>query len=103
MNIEGILRKAFVKAVGDLYNQEISPGDLLIQKTKKEFEGDFTFTVFAVTRFSKKSPEETANELGEHLKKEVGEIEDFNVIKGFLNIAISSNYWLQFLLSAINN
>ena len=53
--------------------------------------------VFPFTRYSRKSPEETAKELGEYLKQNIEEVETYNVIKGFLNVVISSAYWIEVL------
>ena len=68
-----------------------------MQETRKEFAGDLTVVVFPFTRYSRKSPEETAKELGEYLKQNIEEVETYNVIKGFLNVVISSAYWIEVL------
>ena len=65
--------------------------------SQKEFAGDLTVVVFPFTRYSRKSPEETAKELGEYLKQNIEEVETYNVIKGFLNVVISSAYWIEVL------
>jgi len=69
---------------------------ILWQKTRREFEGDYTLVVFPFLKFSKKSPELTANELGEYLTGQLQEVSKFNVIKGFLNVVVSDRYWLDF-------
>ena len=68
---------------------------LQIQKTRKEFEGDFTLVVFPLLRRSRKSPEATATEIGEHIVANTPEVSAFNVIKGFLNISLSADFWAE--------
>lgn len=93
IQVAGATRNFFAGKYG------ITPEDssLQIQKTKKEFEGDFTIVVFPFVKATKKSPEQTANELGEFLKETLPIIHSFNVIKGFLNISLKSFYWISFL------
>ena len=64
-----------------------------IQKTRREFEGDFTLVTFPLLRLSRKSPEATATEIGEWMQAHVPEIRAFNVIKGFLNLTLDSAFW----------
>jgi len=87
------LQSAFIK----IYNKEVDINLLQLQKTKKEFKGDFTLVVFPLLKLSGKNPESTANDLGAYLKEILPELAGFNVIKGFLNLEISSDYWLSFL------
>ena len=90
--IENILTKQIAEILDKIYGDNIY--DIQFQKTRKEFEGDITLVVFPFTRFSKKSPEITAKEIGERLIK-LPEIKSFNVIKGFLNLEIEDSYWLS--------
>ncbi|MCD0489853.1 arginine--tRNA ligase [Pedobacter sp. MC2016-14] len=83
------------KAIQQLYNQEIAEDVINIQDTRKEFEGQVTIVVFPIVRYSKKTPEATANDLGEYLKDNVEEVTGFNVVKGFLNLSIASSYWVD--------
>ncbi len=94
--IEKLLTDTFIKAVKEIYGQDIPEKLAAIQKTRPEFEGDFTFVVFPLLRFSKKSPEQTAEELGNYFVSNVKEVEKFNVIKGFLNLSVSKEYWIDF-------
>src|ERR1700733_679486 len=87
--------EATLKAVKHLYNTDIPAGDINLQETRKEFEGQVTIVTFPFTKFSKKSPEQTGNEIGAFLKDELAELSGFNVIKGFLNISLSDSYWLD--------
>ena len=63
------------------------------QKTRKDFDGDITLVVFPLLRASKKRPEQTAEEIGKYLKEKVSEVADFNVVKGFLNLEITKEFW----------
>ena len=95
-----ILEKT-LKAVKYLYNVDISESDLSLQETRKEFEGQVTLVTFPLTRISKKSPEQTGQELGEYLQNNTPEIVNFNVIKGFLNLALTDTFWLNQFYSSI--
>ena len=95
MNIETTLVQSVVEAIKSLYNTDFSAEKIQLQKTRKEFEGDYTVVVFPFLTLSKKRPEETAQEIGEYLKNNVPAISSFNVVKGFLNLAISPSYWVD--------
>lgn len=97
MSIESLLTSKVIEAVSQCYGVEPSDVHVQLQPTRKEFAGDLTVVVFPFTRFSKKSPEETGKELGEYLKQHIAEIKNYNVVKGFLNIEISSAYWIEVL------
>jgi len=92
---------ATVKAVKHLYNTDITAADINLQETRKEFEGQVTIVTFPFTKFSKKSPEQTGTEIGEFLQNELKEVAAFNVIKGFLNLSISDEYWIGQLYNEI--
>ncbi len=83
------------KAINELYNTEIDYSLINLQETRKEFEGEITLVVFPITKLSKKSPEITANEIGDWLQKNIEEISGFNVVKGFLNLSLPDNFWLS--------
>lgn len=97
MSIENLLTSKVIEAVKACYGTDVEADKVQLQPTRKEFAGDLTVVVFPFTRFSKKSPEDTAKELGDYLKSHIEEIKDYNVVKGFLNIEISSAYWLEVL------
>ena len=97
--IEQILAAKVTEAVKTLYQLDATPAQIQLQNTRKEFEGDITLVVFLFTRVSRKSPEATASEIGEYLLSNLKEVENYNVIKGFLNISINKDYWLSFLSS----
>jgi len=92
---------ATLKAIKQLYNTDITAGDINLQETRKEFAGQVTVVTFPFTRFSKKSPGQTGNEIGAYLQTELKEVAGFNVIKGFLNISIVDEYWINQLYSGI--
>ena len=94
--------EAAVRAVKTLFNVDIDAESLTLQQTRKEFEGDVTIIVFPITKFSRKSPEQTATALGEFLVAEVEQIESFNVIKGFLNLSLKNSYWIDVFYNEIN-
>ena len=97
MNLEITLAQSVAQAIKKLYGAEIDTEKIQLQKTRKEFEGDFTLVVFPFLALSKKRPEETAQEIGEELKSSLPIISSFNVVKGFLNLAIAPSYWVELL------
>ncbi|NDV57583.1 arginine--tRNA ligase [Bacteroides sp. 519] len=97
MNIEKKLELAVYNGINELYGQEVSAGQIQLQKTKKEFDGHLTLVVFPFLKISRKSPEQTAQEIGEYLKQNEPAVESFNVIKGFLNLTIASGTWIELL------
>ncbi len=90
------LTKDIEVCLGGLY-EGLEVKDLSLQHTRKEFDGDYTIVVFPYVRFSKKSPEATAEELGEKLQSE-GLIVSYNVVKGFLNFSLKNDFWADSLL-----
>ena len=94
--LEGILRQLFVNAFTKLYGQEPPVQQVNFQKTRPEFEGDVTIVVFPFVKMAKKSPEVMADELGREIVAESEIISKYNVVKGFLNLLVSDNYWLSF-------
>ncbi|WP_316740611.1 arginine--tRNA ligase [Pedobacter antarcticus] len=101
MNIEQHIVTKTVEAVKNLYSQDLPEAQVNLQDTRSEFEGQITLVVFPVVRFSKKSPEVTATELGEYLQANVNEITGFNVVKGFLNLSVASAYWVDLFNTTI--
>ena len=91
--IEQELNKVIELALQSLYQDDKT--NFQFQKTRKEFEGDVTLVVFPLTRVSKKSPEQTAEDIGQYLKENEALVNDFNVVKGFLNLSIDNSYWLK--------
>ena len=94
MNIEQMIQTAALQAVTKLYG-EVNPSLVQIQKTRKEFSGDFTLVVFPLLKTSRKAPDATAVEIGEALKADCPMVADYNVIKGFLNISLAASFWTE--------
>ena len=101
MNIEALISKAAGEAVKALYGMDANEKMLQLQKTRSEFEGNLTLVVFPFVKAAKKSPEQTAQEIGEYLVEHCTAVEKFNVVKGFLNLSIGNGAWLE-LLKAID-
>ena len=99
VNIEVFISEVVARAAQELYG---TSDNIQIQKTRKEFEGDYTVVVFPLLRASKKSPEATATELGEKIVATTPEISSFNVIKGFLNLSVDTSFWAKRLSEIIN-
>ncbi|MDR1370622.1 MAG: arginine--tRNA ligase [Dysgonamonadaceae bacterium] len=91
------IQQSVHQSIGKLYGQTVNSSLVQLQKTKKEFKGHLTLVVFPLLKVSKKNPEQTALEIGAYLKENEPAITDFNVIKGFLNLVISSSYWVDVL------
>ncbi len=75
-------------------NYQIENLTLEVQQNKTDFEGDFTVVIFPLVKLAKKSPDVLGNELGDELKKQ-GAIENFNVVKGFLNLSMNNEAFVQ--------
>src|SRR5690554_4440462 len=103
MNIQDQIIKITQQAVKDLYAADLSEDKISLQETRKEFDGHFTLVTFPIIRLSKKSPEQTGQEIGEYLKNKIDFIVDFNIIKGFLNLVLSSDYWFERLKNEISD
>lgn len=97
MSTELFLQVEAKKAVEKLYGVTPDDSQIQIQKTRKEFEGDYTLVAFPLLKVSKKNPEATSQELGQYLVESNKLITKFNVIKGFLNLSLSSEYWAEML------
>ena len=94
MNIENLISQIARQAVENLYGP-VDASALQIQKTRKEFEGDYTLVTFPLLKLSHKSPEVTANEIGARIVADNPQIAAFNVIKGFLNLSLSPAFWID--------
>ena len=97
MKIEDQITAAALAAVKELYGAEIPAQMIQLQKTKANFEGNLTLVTFPLLKTSRKSPETTAQEIGEYLKANCKAIADFNVVKGFLNLVIAPAAWIGLL------
>ena len=91
------IQNAAIAAIKELYGQDVPEKMVQLQKTRAEFEGNLTLVVFPFLKMSKKAPEQTAQEVGEYLVANCDTISDFNVVKGFLNLSVSNEAWLNLL------
>ena len=97
MVIEQQIASTIVSGIKELYGTEIDGAQIQLGKTKKEFKGHLTLVVFPFLKISRKSPEQTAQDLGKYLLENEPAVADFNVIKGFLNLTISASCWIELL------
>ena len=103
MHISEVIQNKIVEGFKQIFDIEISCEQVTFQRTKKEFEGDFTVVVFPFVRMTKKSPAETGELLGGYLLNNLEEIAAYNVIQGFLNIVIKPFYWKRFVYTEVEN
>ncbi|MBW8685010.1 arginine--tRNA ligase [Chitinophaga rhizophila] len=104
MSVVQSIKSAAAAAIKALFDQTIPAKDIAINTTKPEFEGEYTILVFPFTKFSRLKPEETADRLGTYLQEHNPDlVAGYNVIKGFLNIQITEQYWTQYLQQHFNN
>ena len=101
MKIEAQITIAALAAVKELYGTEVPEKMIQLQKTRSDFEGNLTLVTFPLLKTSHKKPEDTAQDIGDYLKKNCRAVADFNVVKGFLNLVIAQAAWTG-LLNDIN-
>lgn len=95
MNIEHHLNHIIAAVVNELFGLTTQPNEIVLQKTRKEFEGDYTLVTFPYIKAAKTTPEKTGELIGESLLKHNTDIVKFNVVKGFLNFSLADNFWLK--------
>ena len=95
MNLHNLLKRKVSEFI--LKKYDLNFNELEVQMTKKDFSGDITIVVFPLVKTLRKSPSEIGNEIGEFLLKESEYVEEFNLIQGFLNLVIKSQFYLEFL------
>jgi arginyl-tRNA synthetase len=95
MNIEHFLSTTISQVINELFELTSNPNDIILQKTKKEFEGDFTLVTFPYIKAAKATPEKTGELIGAQLIETNPSITKFNVVKGFLNFSLSNGFWLN--------
>lgn len=102
--IYDILLKAVSESIEGVYGSRIPAESMQVQKTKKEFEGDFTIVLFGASKLLKTSPEMLGQKIGEYLlRSHPILIRGFNIIKGFLNLTLSDSFWFEFFRTAISD
>ena len=104
MSIVSTIQKNVTAGLSALYNQSFTEKDFQINQTKPEFEGDYTIVMFALVKSLKQSPDAIGNQLGEHLVKTYPELfSNYNIIKGFLNLSVTNNFWTDLLQKNYSN
>ncbi len=104
MAIQQQIQQAAIKSLEQLYGKTFTAKDFQINKTKPEFEGDYTVVLFSLLKPLSKSPDALGNELGKHMvESDPTLFTSYNIIKGFLNLTVADTYWLNILLSNYNN
>lgn len=101
--IQDKLQKHIAEALLALYSTNVEQENIIIQQTRKDFEGDYTLNVFPFLKFAGEKPEACAEKIGGYLLKNVDSVASFNVIKGFLNIVIADHFWAGFLADHVNS
>jgi len=101
MNLEKLLTEKVKFAIQTLYGVEANDNLVQFQKTRKDFEGDITLVTFPLLKTSKKSPEQTGEEIGQFLKENVADVSDFNIVKGFVNLVVSNSFWVSKLNDSV--
>jgi arginyl-tRNA synthetase len=94
--MEIVLKGKIKEAIRKAYNSDVSDDLVQLQETRKDFKGDLTLVVFPLLRFSKNTPEKTAETIGMYLMENFSPVSGFNVVKGFLNLEISDEWWLEY-------
>lgn len=95
MIVSDIIQKTKM-ALEEIYKVSIPDELIQVEKTNREYNGDFTLVVFPLLRYTKKPPQETASRIGQYLKEAIDDIEEFEIVKGFLNLLIRDSAWLNF-------
>ena len=95
--LEKKLTQFISNGLQSLYQYSVAAGNLNVQPTRKEFEGTYTFVVYSIVKIIKSNPEQIGNELGQWLVNNTGFVEDYNVVKGFLNISLKHKVWVTYL------
>jgi len=104
MSIVKSLQKCAIESLSALFNQSFTEKDFQVNQTKAEFEGDYTVVMFSLVKSLKLSPDAIGNQLGEHLTKNYSHLfTKFNIIKGFLNLTVADDYWLELLNKNYND
>ena len=101
--VSEVITRKTVEAVRHLFAQEVDAKLVKLERTNRDFKGDLTLVVFPLLKFSRKSPAETAQMIGDYLTGELSEVDDYEVVKGFLNLVISRDYWIRFFRDNIED
>ena len=97
MDVLGPLKQEIKAGVKEVFNHELADKSIILQPTKKEFEGQYTFVVFPLVKVLKQGPKQLAKSLGEQLTANSALVSGYNVVKGFLNLELEDVFWLETL------
>lgn len=97
MKIENQIARSVIASVKELYGQDVPMSMVQLQKTKSNFEGNLTLVVFPFLKMSRQKPEDTARAIGELLVRDCAAVAGFNVVKGFLNLNVAKEAWVELL------
>lgn len=97
------IQDSVISGLAALYQLDTTADQITMNVTRKEFEGDYTVVVFPYTKATGKKPELVGQELGDYILNHLPYITKFNVVKGFLNLTVSNNYWFEFLEQMLQN
>ncbi len=97
METEVKIQDTIKQAFKEIYQSDLSDQEIILQPTKKDFKGTYTFVTFPFGKLTKKKPQESAEDIGSFLKEKLNSIDDYNVVKGFLNLELSDNAFIDTL------
>lgn len=95
MNLELVLQQGISQAIQSIFDISIASSEVALQPTKKDFEGNYTFVTFALTKPLRRSPAEIGEKIGAYLQANTEVVSAYNVVQGFLNITVSQAAWVQ--------
>ncbi len=98
--MSGIIKEAVSRVVMQLYHTVVPPESILVQETPEHVEGDFTILIFPLTKISRKSPEDTGNEIAGPLQTACPDIRSVEMLKGFMNLTMHDTFWIRFYKEA---
>jgi arginyl-tRNA synthetase len=95
MDLIHLLKSKIEAAVKSSFDYDLSPSQLVINPTKKEFEGEYTFVVFPLVKALRQKPQEIAEAIGKAITQDDEDVIGYNVIQGFLNLSLSNELWIK--------
>ena len=98
MSVIQQIKSVTAQAISELYSLSLPASQIPVNATNLEFEGNYTIVLFSFIKQLKKYPEALGNELGKHLvQKNPSFFSSYNIIKGFLNLTVADDVWIDFL------
>src|SRR4030095_6309231 len=101
--MEQQLKACTAATVEKLYQKQVSPDEILVNIPPRDFPYDFTIVAFPFSKLSRKSPDQTAKEIGEDLRLQIPMLETIEIITGFINLKLKEEYWSNFLKENISD